>query len=44
MATAAVLINEFGSVAVDHHLVTKIDEDVIMLDSAAASAARYAAT
>ena len=33
MATAAVLINEFGSVAVDHHLVTKIDEDVIMLDS-----------
>jgi G3E family GTPase len=33
MATAAVLINEFGSVAVDHHLVTKIDQDVIMLDS-----------
>ena len=33
MATAAVLINEFGSVAVDHHLVTKIDEDLIMLDS-----------
>jgi G3E family GTPase len=33
MAKAAVLINEFGSVAVDHHLVTKIDEDLIMLDS-----------
>lgn len=33
MANAAVLINEFGSVAVDHHLVTKIDEDLIMLDS-----------
>ena len=33
MATAAVLINEFGSIAVDHHLVTKIDEDLIMLDS-----------
>jgi G3E family GTPase len=33
MATAAVLINEFGSVAVDHHLVSKIDEDLIMLDS-----------
>jgi G3E family GTPase len=33
MAAAAVLINEFGSVAVDHHLVSKIDEDLIMLDS-----------
>jgi G3E family GTPase len=33
MATTAVLINEFGSVAVDHHLVSKIDEDLIMLDS-----------
>lgn len=33
MASAAVLINEFGSIAVDHHLVTKIDEDLIMLDS-----------
>ena len=33
MATSAVLINEFGSVAVDHHLVTKIDEDLILLDS-----------
>jgi G3E family GTPase len=33
MANAAVLINEFGSIAVDHHLVAKIDEDIIMLDS-----------
>ena len=33
MATAAVLINEFGSVAIDHHLVSKIDEDLIVLDS-----------
>lgn len=33
MADAAVLINEFGSVAVDHHLVHKIDEDLIMLES-----------
>jgi G3E family GTPase len=33
MANAAILINEFGSVAVDHHLVAKIDEDIIMLDS-----------
>lgn len=33
MANAAVLINEFGSVAVDHHLVSKIDEDMILLDS-----------
>lgn len=33
MNRTAVLINEFGSVAVDHHLVTKIDEDLVMLDS-----------
>ena len=33
MANTAVLINEFGSVAVDHHLVTKIDEDLMLLDS-----------
>lgn len=33
MARTAVLINEFGSVAIDHHLVTKIDEDLVMLDS-----------
>jgi len=33
MARTAVLINEFGSVAVDHHLVTRIDEDLVLLDS-----------
>ena len=33
MARTAVLINEFGSVAVDHHLVQKIDEDLVLLDS-----------
>ncbi|WP_306602749.1 GTP-binding protein [Azonexus sp.] len=33
MAETAVLINEFGSIAVDHHLVEKIDDDVILLDS-----------
>lgn len=33
MANTAVLINEFGSVAVDHHLVTKIEEDLMLLDS-----------
>ena len=33
MSRTAVLINEFGSVAVDHHLVTKIDEDLVILDS-----------
>lgn len=33
MANTAVLINEFGSVAVDHHLVCKIDEDLMLLDS-----------
>ncbi|MDQ5905692.1 MAG: hypothetical protein QG590_173, partial [Pseudomonadota bacterium] len=27
MADAAVLINEFGEVGIDHHLVDKIDED-----------------
>lgn len=33
MANAAVLINEFGTVPVDHHLVTQVDEDLIVLDS-----------
>ncbi|RKT49687.1 G3E family GTPase [Azonexus fungiphilus] len=33
MARSAVLINEFGSVAIDHHLVTKIDDDLVLLDS-----------
>ncbi|WP_018989427.1 CobW family GTP-binding protein [Aromatoleum toluclasticum] len=33
MSRAAVLINEFGEVAVDHHLVDKVDETLIVLDS-----------
>lgn len=33
MARTVVLINEFGSVAVDHHLVEKIDDTLIVLDS-----------
>ncbi|HJV25504.1 MAG TPA: GTP-binding protein [Aromatoleum sp.] len=33
MARAAVLINEFGEVAVDHHLVDKVDETLVVLDS-----------
>lgn len=33
MARAAVLINEFGTIPVDHHLVTRIDDDLILLDS-----------
>ena len=33
MARAAVLINEFGEVAIDHHLVDKIDETLVVLDS-----------
>ncbi len=33
MARAAVLINELGQVAVDHHLVDKIDETLVVLDS-----------
>lgn len=33
LADAAVLINEFGAVAVDHHLVQKIDEAIVVLDS-----------
>ncbi|QEL63778.1 cobalamin synthesis protein/P47K family protein [Oryzomicrobium terrae] len=32
-AGAAVLINEFGEVGVDHHLVEKIDENLMVLDS-----------
>lgn len=32
MAGTAVLINEFGDVAVDHHLVDKIDEALVVLD------------
>lgn len=33
MENTAVLINEFGSVAVDHHLITKIDENLMLLGS-----------
>jgi G3E family GTPase len=33
MADAAVLINEFGEVGIDHHLVDKIDDNIVLLDS-----------
>jgi G3E family GTPase len=33
MAGAAVLINEFGEVGIDHHLVEKVDETIMILDS-----------
>ncbi|AVR90058.1 CobW family GTP-binding protein [Thauera aromatica] len=33
MEGCAVLINELGAVAVDHHLVEKVDETLIVLDS-----------
>ncbi|MER2553237.1 MAG: GTP-binding protein [Thauera sp.] len=33
MDGSAVLINEFGAVGVDHHLVEKVDERLIVLDS-----------
>lgn len=33
MAGAAVLINEFGEVGVDHHLVEKVDDTLVILDS-----------
>lgn len=33
LARTAVLINEFGAVGVDHHLVDKIDETLLLLDS-----------
>ena len=33
MDGCAVLINEFGDVGVDHHLVEKVDETLIVLDS-----------
>lgn len=33
MAGAAVLINEFGEVGIDHHLVDKVDESLMILDS-----------
>lgn len=33
MAGTAVLINEFGEVGIDHHLVEKIDDTTVLLDS-----------
>lgn len=33
MAGAAVLINEFGEIGIDHHLVERVDETMIILDS-----------
>jgi G3E family GTPase len=33
MGGSAVLINEFGAVGVDHHLVEKVDESLVVLDS-----------
>lgn len=33
MGRAAVLINEFGAVGIDHHLVERIDGNVLVLDS-----------
>lgn len=33
MAGAAVLINEFGEVGIDHHLVDRVDESMMILDS-----------
>lgn len=33
MAGAAVLINEFGEVGIDHHLVDRVDETLVILDS-----------
>ena len=33
MAGSAVLINEFGEIGIDHHLVDKVDETLMILDS-----------
>ncbi len=33
LADAAVLINEFGEVGLDHHLVERIDETMVLLPS-----------
>ncbi len=33
MADTALLINEFGEVGIDHHLVDKIDDNTVLLDS-----------
>lgn len=33
MAGTAVLINEFGEIGIDHHLIDKIDDELLLLDS-----------
>lgn len=33
LSNSAVLINEFGSVGIDHHLVDRVDDNVVVLDS-----------
>jgi G3E family GTPase len=33
MAGVAVLVNEFGEVGIDHHLVDQVDEQMVLLDS-----------
>jgi G3E family GTPase len=33
MADAAVLINEFGEIGIDHHLVDRVDDHLVLLDS-----------
>ena len=33
LSRSAVLVNEFGAVAVDHHLVDKVDDSIMVLDS-----------
>lgn len=33
LANAAVLINEFGSIGLDHHLIEKIDDNLVLMDS-----------
>lgn len=33
LADAAVIVNEFGEIAVDHHLVDKVDDSIVVLAS-----------
>ena len=33
LSDAAVLINEFGEIGVDHHLVDNVDDNIVLLDS-----------
>jgi G3E family GTPase len=33
MGHTAVLVNEFGEIGIDHHLIEKVDEDTILLNS-----------